>query len=175
MCEEEKRKENFAAKKNPPTRARARRRASTGLVSYFPLSAGNGKPPAARPTTISRLKAGAFLSSGTYTCTLSLLLRYSFIMYLSRCSRSAARLLPIGSSRAAIVSARASIAPRLAPQSRGVSTRDTQHKVKCAMYSMAITRADSISVACIFSGGLRPRSVQYLAEGASSLMGSSPN
>ncbi|OQE13927.1 hypothetical protein PENFLA_c042G08957 [Penicillium flavigenum] len=55
-------------------------------------------------------------------------------MYLSRCGRSAARLLPLGSSRAAVVSARASIVPRLAPQSRGVatSTRDTQHKLLAA-------------------------------------------
>jgi hypothetical protein len=53
----------------------------------------------------------------------------SFTM-LSRCSRSAARLLPLGSSRAIV--SRASIVPsiRSAPQSRGVSSSpDAQHKV----------------------------------------------
>jgi hypothetical protein len=94
-------------------------------------------------------------------------------MYLSRCGRSAARLLPLGSSRATIVSARASIAPRLAPQSRGVaSTRDSQHKVSTrdrlngnwGMFS------DSHLAARGLLGGLRPRSLQHPTEGASSLI-----
>jgi hypothetical protein len=81
-------------------------------------------------------------------------------MYLSRCGRSAARLLPLGSSRAAVVSARASIVPRLA-QSRGVasSTRDTQHKVgdPNEFNGKRNIQTDNLIVARGLSGGVRPR------------------
>jgi hypothetical protein len=95
-------------------------------------------------------------------------------MYLSRCGRSAARLLPLGSSRAAVVSARASIVPRLAPQSRGVatSTRDTQHKVggRNPFNGNRSMQTDHLIVARGLSGGVRPHRLEHSAEGASSLL-----
>lgn len=96
-------------------------------------------------------------------------------MYLSRCGRSAARLLPLGSSRAA---ARASIVPRLAPQSRGVasSTRDTQHKVggRNRFNGKRNMQTDHLIAARGLSGGVRPRRLQHPTEGASSPIESSP-
>ena len=80
-------------RRKPNRRCTGQAESPVGISAFFPLSAGNGKLPAARPTSISRLKATAFLSGSTYTlCSFafaSLQLHHVFVSLWQVCSSSA--------------------------------------------------------------------------------------